>query len=96
MAEQAEQTPAGVKIKQVYGTAALDRLRKEQREKLLPQVEKKLVRLVEKLDAITSEISEAKGAIAEIRAGRITDYQIRRPKGETATATSEGAAEESD
>jgi len=67
-------------VADVYGAAGLDRLRTEQREKLLPQLERKRQRLCEKRDALNAEIATIEQAEADIRAGKITDYQLRVPR----------------
>lgn len=65
-------------VKQVYGIAAVERALAEQKTKLLPQIEKKRKRLYDKREEVQAEIDAAESAIAEIKAGRITDYAIRR------------------
>jgi hypothetical protein len=67
-------------IAQVYGEVGLRRLAEEQKTKLLPQLLKKQSALVAKRDAINEEAQEVVNAIAEIDAGRITSYQLRKTK----------------
>jgi len=52
----------------------------DQREVLLPQIEKRVDRLGrERLD-IQDALHEAEKALDDIRAGRLTDYRVRAPR----------------
>ena len=75
MAETVEE-----RVTRVYGEAGLARLHAEQKAKLLPQLEKRLGVLEIKAETLDEECETIRMAIAEIKAGRITDYQLRRKK----------------
>lgn len=77
-----EKSEVEVRLGDIYGTAGLDRLRKEQREKLLPRLERKRERFAAKLDAIVQEINLIDHAAKVIRSDGITDYQLRKPRSE--------------
>lgn len=64
----------------LYGTAGLERLLADQKEKFLPQIVAKRDKLVEKRDALNEEIAAAGQAIKEIVEGRVTDYVLRKPR----------------
>lgn len=67
----------------VYGEAGLERLRAEQKAKLLPQLEQKKFLLVVKRQKLDASIDEIHQAMDNIHAGRITAYALRRQKQKT-------------
>ena len=79
-----EQSDVELRVADIYGTAGLERLREEQREKLLPQLERKRERLTRKKDELLQELLLIDDAIGTIEASGITDYQIRKPREEQA------------
>jgi len=67
-------------VERLYGQAGLEHLRAEQREKLLPQLEQKRTALETKLIIIEEAMAAIDTAMEDIRAGRITDYQLRKTR----------------
>ena len=69
------------RIEDIYGAVALERLRTEQHDKLLPQLKRKRQRFSAKRDAVASELEVIDAAIETVEQGHITDYQMRKPRG---------------
>jgi len=66
--------------REVYGEAGLLRLHQGQEDRLLPQLERKKEALEIRVADLNEQLDEIRVAISDIHNGRITDYQIRRPK----------------
>lgn len=69
-------------IETLYGVAGLEQMKKEQRTKLLPQLQAKRAKLEEKAAALQVEINEISKAEDEIEDGHITAFKIRQAKKE--------------
>jgi len=67
-------------VERLYGQAGLERLRAEQRDKLLPQLLDRVDKFTAKRIAFDEAVAEIEEAIEDIRAGRITDYLLRQPR----------------